>query len=169
MITVLIIIGLFALSAFWFFIGILFAKRNPKYMETIDDAYKKGRTDAEREVKEKLKEAEAYVKSKTGNIPVSPVSAGTLGKYLLRFGVSLLCVFVLVYVLRPEMVATMLYKCCLVLVGYILAEFVWLIGYKRTFEREKKEGRINDASQRSILIFRGMLHASVIISLTLGL
>jgi hypothetical protein len=93
----------------------------------------------------------------------------TLVKYLLRFGVPLLGIFIFVAILRPEMIATMLYKCCLVLVGYILAELVWIVGYKRTFDIERKEGRITDASQRSILVFRGMLHAAVIISLTLGL
>jgi hypothetical protein len=167
--TVLIIIGLVLFSAIWFFVGVLFAKRNPKYMEKIDDAYIKGRTEAEQEIKDKLKQAEEYIKSKTGSIEISPVSTNVLIKYLLRFGIPLAGVFGLVWMLKPNMVETMLYKCCLILTGYILAEFVWVVGYKRTFDRQEKKGGISDENRRSILIFRGILHGSVILGLTLGL
>jgi len=92
-----------------------------------------------------------------------------LVKYLLRFGVPLLGIFIFVAILRPEMLVSILYKCCLILAGYVLAEFIWVIGYKRTFSNAEKEGTITDESRRSILIFRGMLHAAVILGLTLGL
>jgi hypothetical protein len=169
MVTVFIIIGLLALSALWFFIGVLFAKRNPGYTEAIDDAYIKGRTEAEKEIREKLKEAEAYIKSKRGSVGISPVSGGQLTKYLLRFGVPLAGVFGLVWILKPDMIDTGLYKCCLVFAGYILAELIWAIGYKRTFDRQEKEGRITDVGRIAILVFRGLLLGAVILGLTLGL
>lgn len=93
----------------------------------------------------------------------------TLVKYLLRFGVPLLGIFIFVAILRPEMLVSIIYKCCLILAGYILAELVWVIGYKRSFARIEQEGNLSDESKRSILIFRGMLHASIILGLTLGL
>ncbi|MBP7528339.1 MAG: hypothetical protein KA801_10455 [Syntrophorhabdaceae bacterium] len=169
MYTVLIIIGVVLFSAICFFVGVLFAKRNPRYMGKIDDAYMKGRTEAEQEIKDKLKQAEEYIKSKTGSIEVSPVSGNTFVKYLLRFGIPLAGVFGLVRVLKPDMIEAMLYKCCLVCVGYILAEFIWVIGYKRTFDRQEKERRITDVGRIAILVFRGLLLGSVIVSLTLGL
>jgi len=169
MVTVFIIIGLLALSALWFFIGVLFAKRNPGYMEAIDNAYITGRTEAEKEIKDKPKEAEAYIKSKTGSIEVSPVSTNVLIKYSLRFGVPLAGVFGLVWILKPNMIDAVLYKCWLVCVAYMLAELIWVVGYKRTFDRQEKEGRITDVGRIAILVFRGLLLGSVILGLTLGL
>jgi hypothetical protein len=110
-----------------------------------------------------------FLKDKRGSIEVSPVPANTLVKYLLRFGIPLTGVFALVGVLKPDMIETMLYKCCLIFAGYVLAELIWVIGYKRTFDRQEKEGRITDVGRIAILIFRGLLLGSVIVGLTLGL
>ena len=169
MVTIFIITGLLALSALWFFIGVLFAKRNPGYMEAIDNAYIKGRTEAEKEIKEKLKEAEAYIKSRTGSVRISPVSGGDLTKYLLRLGVPLAGLIGLIWFLKPNTIEVVLYKCCLIVTGYTLAELIWVVGYKRTFDRQEKAGRISDVARIAILVFRGLLIGSVIVGLTQGL
>jgi len=149
----------------FFLVGILFAVRNPKLAEWFNKVYLKLRGQAA----EKAKEGVEYVKDKTGSIQVSPVSGSTVIKYLLRLGVPLAGVFALMQILKPNMVEAMFYKCCLVCVGYILAELIWVVGYKRTFDRQEKEGRITDVGRIAVLIFRGLLLGSVIVSLTLGL
>lgn len=155
-------IFMFVLGAF---IAILFAVRNPTIAAWVNRVYLKGRAKAARETQEIFER----MRDRTGSIPVSPVSGNTLIKYLLRFGVPLGGVFGLVWILKPNMVEAMFYKCCLILAGYILAEFIWMIGYKRTFDRQEKEGRITDVGRIAILVFRGLLLGSVILGLTLGL
>ncbi len=154
-------IFMFLLGAF---IAILFAVRNPTIAAWVNRWYLKGREKAVKETEELY----GKLRDRAGSIPVSPVSGNTLIKYLLRFGIPLLGVFGLVWILKPEMIETMLYKCCLILTGFILAEFIWVVGYKYIFGKIEQEG-ITDESRRSILIFRGMLYASIILGLTLGL
>jgi hypothetical protein len=147
------------------FIAILFAVRNPTIAAWVNRWYLKGREKAAKETEDLY----SRFRDRAGSIPVSPVSGNTLVKYLLRFGVPLIGAFGLVWILKPEMIETMLYKCCLILAGYILAELIWVVGYKRTFDRQEKEGRITDAGRIAILVFRGLLLGSVILGLTLGL
>ncbi len=92
----------------------------------------------------------------------------TVKKYFLRFGVPLMIIIGLVALLKTDMVLAMLYKCCLIFAGFVLAELIWVVSYKRTFGRIEQEG-ISEESKRSILIFRAILYASVILGLTLGL
>lgn len=147
----------FAVFFLGIFIGILFAVRNKTLAAWISERYVRG--------KEKSLE---YIRDKTGSIQVSPVSANVLIKYLLRFGVPLLGIIGLIALLKPEMVTVILYKCCLILVGFTLAESIWVVGYKYVFGRVEKEDK-SEESRRSILIFRGMLYAAIILGLTLGL
>lgn len=114
--------------------------------------------------KDRFSELEKVIKNNKGSAEISPMVV----KYLLRFGFPLLVVVGLVAILKADMVAVMLYKCCLILAGFILAEFIWVVGYKYIFGKIEKEG-ISEESKRSILIFRGMLYASIILGLTLGM
>lgn len=154
---------------FIFFLGaaiaLLFAVRNPTIAAWFNRLYLKGREKAAKETEEIY----SKLKDRAGSIQVSPVSGGALIKYLLRFGVPLAGVFGLVWILRPEMIETMLYKCCMVFVAYMLAELIWVLGYKRTFAILEKKGGITDVGRIAILIFRGLLLGSVIVGLTLGL
>lgn len=152
----------FSLGAF---IAILFAVRNPTIAAWVNRWYLKGREKAAKETEDLY----SKLRDRAGSIPVSPVSGNTLVKYLLRFGVPLIGAFGLVLVLKPSMVDAALYKCWLVCVAYLLAELIWVVGYKRTFDRQEKEGRITDAGRIAILVFRGLLLGSVIVGLTLGL
>ena len=109
-----------------------------------------------------------FFKDDKGSVPVSPVGANTLVKYMLRFGIPLMGIIGLIALLKADMVALMLYKCCLILAGFILAEFIWVVGYKYIFGKIEKEDK-SEEGRRSILIFRGMLYASIILGLTLGM
>jgi hypothetical protein len=166
MVTVFIIAGLLALSALWFFIGVLFAKRNPGYMEAIDDAYIKGRTEAEKEIKEKLKEAEAYIKSKTGSVEIPSVSIGELKKYLLRFGLPLVGLIGLIWLLKPENIGMVFYKITLLVISLILCELVWLMNYKPVFGKIEV---LSENERRTVLIFRGVLYLAIVLGITWGL
>ncbi len=150
-----IVISLFIGAIVGFILGFLVFRNNA-------DTFKE-------DEKNLLDIAKKFKKDDSGSIEVSPVSGGALIKYLLRFGVPLAGAFALVRILKPEMIETMLYKCCLVCVGYILAELIWVVGYKRTFDRQEKEGRITDVGRIAVLIFRGLLLSSVIVSLTMAL
>jgi predicted outer membrane lipoprotein len=147
------------------FIAILFSVRNPTIAAWVNRWYLKGREKGAKETEELYNK----LKDRAGSIPVSPVSGNTLIKYLLRFGVPLAGAFGLVAALKPSMVETMLYKCCMIFVGYMLAELIWVLGYKRTFSILEKNGGITDVGRIAILIFRGLLLGSVILGLTLGL
>lgn len=161
-----ICIALFIGLVIGFFIGVLFVKRNPGYMERIDDAYIKGRTEAEQEIKDKLKQAEEYIKNRTGSVEVSPVPVGELKKYLLRFGLPLLALVGLIAILKPENVILVFYKICLILIGLLLCEAIWLISYKPVFGKIEE---IKEYERRSVLIFRGVLYLAVILGITWGL
>lgn len=109
-----------------------------------------------------------FFKDNKGSVPVSPVGANVLIKYLLRFGIPLAVIVGLIALLKPDMVTVILYKCCLILAGFILAEFIWVVGYKYVFGKIEKEDK-SEESKRSILIFRGMLYSAIILGLTLGM
>jgi phosphate/sulfate permease len=149
-----IVISLFIGAVVGFILGFLVFRNNA-------DTFKEDEKDL-------LNIAKKFKKDDSGSIEVSPVSANALIKYLLRFGVPLACIIGLVALLRADMVSVMLYKCCLILAGFILAEFIWVVGYKYVFRRIEKEDK-SEESKRSILMFRGMLYAAIILGLTLGL
>lgn len=150
------------------FVAILFSVRNPTISAWVNKMYLKAREKALAKAKEAGEAASNYIKDKTGSIQVSPVSGGALAKYLLRFGIPLLAIVGLVALLKAEMLPAMLYKCCLIFIGFILAEFIWVVAYKRTFGKIEEEDK-SEESRRSILIFRGILYGSIILGLTLGL
>lgn len=145
-----------------FFVGILFAKRNPGLTEKVNEAYLKGKKEAEEELKEKLAQAEKLIRSKTGSVEISRAAR----KYLLRFVPPLAVLMFLIAALRPGNIEVVLYKLCLVLIAMILAEVVWILFFKSVFGKVE-ETRSYD--KRSILIFRGALYAAIILAVCLGL
>jgi len=108
------------------------------------------------------------LKDNRGSIEVPPVSVNVLVKYLLRFGIPLAGVIGLIALLKAGTISVVLYKCCLILTGFILAEAIWVIGYKYIFGKIEKEG-IGEYDRRSIMLFRDMLYAAIILGLTAGL
>lgn len=89
------------------------------------------------------------------------------GKYILRFGIVLAIILPIAWFLMgPQAVKTLLYKICLVSAAMGLAELLWLCFFKTTFG--KTEG-LNENDKRTVLLFRGILYAAVILALTLGL
>jgi hypothetical protein len=108
------------------------------------------------------------LKDNRGVVEVPRVSVNVLVKYLLRFGIPLAGVIGLIALLKAGTISVVLYKCCLILTAFILAEAIWVIGYKYIFGKIEKEG-ISEYNRRSIMLFRGMLYAAIILGLTAGL
>jgi len=149
-----------------FFIGILFGKRNPGITEKINEAYLKGKKEAEEELKEKLAQAEKLIRSKTGSVEIPQINISAAKKYLLRFVPPLAALMLLIALLRPGDIELVLYKLCLVVIAMILAEVVWILFFKSVFGKVE-ETRSYD--KRSILIFRGVLYAAIVLAVCLGL
>ncbi len=145
-------------------LGILIAKRNPRFVEWCNALYLKLRGKAATTVEE----IRDRIGDEKGSAEVSPVSVNVLVKYLLRFGLPLAGVIGLIALLKADTISVVLYKCCLILTGFILAEAIWVVGYKYIFGKIEKEG-ISEYDRRSIMLFRGMLYAAVILGLTAGL
>jgi len=103
-----------------------------------------------------------------GSVEVPQASVNVLVKYVLRFGVPLAGLIGLIALLKADTILVVLYKCCLILTGFILAEVIWVVGYKYIFGKIEKEG-ISEYDRRSIMLFRGMLYAAIILGLTAGL
>lgn len=164
MVTIFTISGLILYAALWFCVGVLFARRNPRYAEKMNASYVKGRMDAEEAMKEKLRQAERIIRSRTGGVEVPLV--GNARKYLLRFALPLAVLLGAIALLRPENLSVVLYKVCLILVGVILCELVWLVSYKPVFGKTE---RLELYEMRSVLIFRGVLYLAVILGITWGL
>lgn len=146
------------------FLGILIAKRNPRIVEWCNTLYLRLRGKAATTVGE----IRDRIGDEKGSAEVSPVSANVLVKYLLRFGLPLAGVIGLIALLKAGTISLVLYKCCLILTGFILAEGIWVVGYKYIFGKIEKEG-ISEYDRRSIMLFRGMLYAAIILGLTAGL
>ncbi len=126
------------------------------------------RPDLVNRVREKIRPWLSRLLDNKGSIEVPPVSVNVLVKYLLRFGIPLAGVIGLIALLKADTISVVLYKCCLILTGFILAEAIWVIGYKYIFGKIEKEG-ISEYDRRSIMLFRGMLYAAIILGLTAGL
>jgi len=89
------------------------------------------------------------------------------GKYILRFGIVLLLILPISWLLMgPQAVKTVLYKVCLVSAAIGLAELLWLSFFKPTFGKTED---LNENDKRTVLIFRGILYAAIVLAFTLGL
>jgi hypothetical protein len=90
-----------------------------------------------------------------------------LYKYLQRFGLVFLITIPIIFLVMGESaVKTMLYKICLVAIGWGLAELIWVAGYKFLFGKAED---LSDEQKMPVMVFRGMLFAAIILALTLGL
>ena len=88
-------------------------------------------------------------------------------KYLLRFGFILSIVLpILFFIQGTEAVKIVTYKICLVATAVGLAELIWVVFFRIVYG--KSEGLSVD-ERKSVMLFRGMLYASIVLALTLGL
>ena len=116
-------------------------------------------------VTEQVQNAEAVV----DNICKMATARGIteIGKYVLRFGIVLVIILPIAWFLMgPQAVKTVLYKVCLVSAAIGLAELLWLTFFKPTFGKTED---LNEKDKRTVLIFRGILYAAIVLSFTLGL
>ncbi len=89
-------------------------------------------------------------------------------KYMLRFGVVLLIISpILLFVQGANAVKILTHKLCMVAAGIGVAELLWICFFKPVIYRTGEV--LSEYRERSILQFRGMLYAAVILALTLGL
>lgn len=88
-------------------------------------------------------------------------------KYMIRFGVLLALLIPLLYFTQgANALVIMVYKICLALLGVATAELVWAVFFKPVFGASEK---MRDEEKLSIMVFRGLLYAALIIAFTLGL
>lgn len=117
----------------------------------------KSASDAGKELIEKAKEA---IDNRKGSV------SRELLKYLSRFGFVLLAAFMLMVMLRPDQLNTVLYKVGLSVIAIGVAELSWILFFKPFLHRTED---IRGYEKRTVLWFRGMLYAAIILSLCLGL
>jgi len=88
-------------------------------------------------------------------------------KYVLRFGIILTIVLPILFIIQgANAIKVFTFKLCLAAAGLGLAELLWLFYFKPVFH--KTEG-LSQYEKRTILLFRGILYAALILALTLGL
>ena len=88
-------------------------------------------------------------------------------KYLLRFGMILLIVAPIFYFTQgATALQIVFYKMALAFLGVASAELVWAVFFKPVYGRTEK---ITGEELRSVMVFRGLLYAAIILALTLGL
>jgi hypothetical protein len=95
------------------------------------------------------------------------VGKGDFKKYTLRFGLILLISLPIIYFTQgAQLVKTILYKICLLMIMVGLAELFWAVGYKPVFGKIEV---LHANKRQAVLIFRGLLYAAIILGGTLGL
>jgi len=89
-------------------------------------------------------------------------------KYVLRFGTILLVVCPIIYWIGgAQALGIALHKLCLGMVGLAAAETIWAIFFKPVYGKTET---LKDANLLlSVMLFRGMLYAALILGVTLGL
>jgi hypothetical protein len=91
-------------------------------------------------------------------------------KYLLRFGLPFVIAGSIIYfALGPQAITTLLYKICLVVVFYALAELVWAVGYRVSFRHLEERLGSDPQVIQGVFIMRGFLYGAFILAGTLGL
>jgi hypothetical protein len=85
-------------------------------------------------------------------------------KYALRFGLVLLIALPFLTFAGDEAFRIFCYKVAMCAVGVALAELIWAVFFKTVY------GATENLNEKlSVLIFRGILYAGIIIGLMLGL
>ena len=88
-------------------------------------------------------------------------------KYLLRFGLVILIAVPAVYFSQGEnALRIIIYKAALAFFGVGCAELMWSCFFKPYYGRSEE---LSHEEMRSIMVFRGILYAAVILAFTLGL
>lgn len=88
-------------------------------------------------------------------------------KYLSRFGVILLVVIPILYLTQGANALTIIfYKISLAMIGVFTAELIWAVFFRPVYGAT--EALAHNAKQ-SVMVFRGLLYAAVILAFTLGL
>jgi hypothetical protein len=89
------------------------------------------------------------------------------GKYLLRFGLVLVIVIPILYFTQGANATLILfYKMALALAGVGVAELVWGVFFKPYYGLTEN---LQYEEKLSIMVFRGLLYAALILAFTLGL
>ena len=88
-------------------------------------------------------------------------------KYILRFGLVILIVLPILYFTQgANALGVIFYKICLSLVGVSTAELVWAVFFKPVYGATEA---LSGNEKRSVMLFRGLLYAALILAFTLGL
>jgi hypothetical protein len=88
-------------------------------------------------------------------------------KYLLRFGIVIAIAVPAVYFSQGEnALRIIIYKAALAFFGVGCAELMWSCFFKPYYGRSEE---LSHEEMRSIMVFRGILYAAVILAFTLGL
>jgi hypothetical protein len=89
-----------------------------------------------------------------------------LKKYILRFGLVLLIALPFVFFAGGEALRVFCYKVAMCAVGVALAELVWIAFFKPVYGATEN---LDAVERLSVLVFRGILYAGILIGLMLGL
>jgi len=88
-------------------------------------------------------------------------------KYIARFGLVLLVVLPILYFTQGEnALGIIFYKICLALIGVSTAELVWAVFFKPVYGATEA---LSGDEKKSVMVFRGLLYAALILAFTLGL
>jgi hypothetical protein len=87
-------------------------------------------------------------------------------KYALRFGIALLIALPFLLIAGSEALRVFCYKVAMCAVGVALAELVWVAFFKPVYGATEN---LDAVERLSVLIFRGILYAGILIGLMLGL
>jgi hypothetical protein len=88
-------------------------------------------------------------------------------KYLLRFGLVILIAVPAVYLSQGEnALRIIVYKAALAFFGVGCAELMWSCFFKPYYGRSEE---LSHEEMRSIMVFRGILYAAVVLAFTLGM
>ena len=92
---------------------------------------------------------------------------GEFLKYALRFGIILVIVLPIIFFIQgANSIRILTFKLCLATAGLGLAELLWAFFFKPVFHKTEE---LSQYEKRTILLFRGILYAALILALTLGL
>ena len=88
-------------------------------------------------------------------------------KYVIRFGIVLLIALPIMAITQGVNALRIIsYKVALVAVAIGLAELLWAVFFKTVFGKTEE---MNPDDKKSILMFRGILYAAILLALSLGL
>lgn len=88
-------------------------------------------------------------------------------KYVIRCGLVLLVVLPILYFTQGEnALGIIFYKISLSMIGVSTAELVWAAFFKPVYGATEA---ISGDEKRSVMVFRGLLYAALILAFTLGL